>query len=67
MKFDEYPSKIYNANHKVQIDLRDIHEVKPNEIPDVDVIIGGFLVLLFLLQDIEKVLKMKEVEIYFLN
>lgn len=41
-EFDEYPSQIYNANHSVKIDLRDIHDVLPEDVPDVDVIVGGF-------------------------
>lgn len=41
-EFDEYPARIYDLNHKIKTDVRDIHEVEPNEVPDCDVIIGGF-------------------------
>lgn len=41
-EFDEYPAKIYDLNHKVKTDIRDIHLVEPNEVPNCDVIIGGF-------------------------
>lgn len=41
-EFDSYPASIYDLNHKVKTDIRDIHLVEPNEVPDCDVIIGGF-------------------------
>lgn len=41
-EFDEYPAKIYDLNHKVKTDIRDIHKVEPSEVPDCDCIIGGF-------------------------
>lgn len=41
-EFDEYPARIYDLNHKIKTDIRDIHLVEPNEVPNCDVIIGGF-------------------------
>lgn len=42
-EFDEYAADTFEENFKnVKVDRRDIHDVKTNEIPDVDVVIGGF-------------------------
>lgn len=39
---DPYPVKTYELNSKIKVDCRDIHEVKPSEIPDFDVMLAGF-------------------------
>ena len=36
------PSKRLKKNFDLKVDNRDIHDVQPDEIPDVDVIVGGF-------------------------
>lgn len=39
---DPYPVKTFENNFKIKVDNRDICDVKPDEIPDVDIIVGGF-------------------------
>lgn len=42
-EFDKFPAHTFEANFpNIHVDVRDIHEVKNNEVPDVDVIVGGF-------------------------
>lgn len=44
-EFDPYPAKTYELNTKkdnFKVDIRDIHDVQPNEIPDFDVMLAGF-------------------------
>jgi len=41
-EFDSYPAKTFELNHAVKVDVRDIHEVKSDEIPDFDVMLAGF-------------------------
>lgn len=41
-EFDEYPAKTFELNFDIKVDVRDIAKVNSNEIPDVDVIMGGF-------------------------
>lgn len=41
-EFDPYPVKTYELNSKLKVDCRDIHEVKPEQIPDFDVMLAGF-------------------------
>lgn len=41
-EIDPYPVKTYELNSKIKVDCRDIHEVKPSEIPDFDVMLAGF-------------------------
>ncbi len=41
-EFDEYPIKTYEQNFNIKVDNRDINEVKGNEIPDFDIMVGGF-------------------------
>ena len=41
-EFDAYPKQVFEANFDVNVDFRDIHMVEPDDIPDVDVIVGGF-------------------------
>lgn len=41
-EFDPHPVKTFEANFNVNVDCRDIHEVKPTDLPPVDVIMGGF-------------------------
>ncbi|MDT3995988.1 DNA cytosine methyltransferase, partial [Mammaliicoccus fleurettii] len=42
-EFDKYAQLTYKENFiDVHLDERDIHEVKENEVPDSDVIVGGF-------------------------
>ncbi len=41
-EIDEYPVKTYESNFKIKVDNRDINNVKGSEIPDFDVMVGGF-------------------------
>lgn len=41
-EFDPYPVRTYELNSKLKVDCRDIREVKPEEIPDFDVLLAGF-------------------------
>ena len=41
-EIDSYPAKTFEKNFNIKVDCRDIHEVQPDDIPDVDVIAGGF-------------------------
>lgn len=41
-ELDPYPVKTYELNSKIKVDCRDIHDVKPSEIPDFDVMLAGF-------------------------
>ena len=41
-EFDRYPCETFDLNFDVKCDCRDIRDVKPEELPDFDVIMGGF-------------------------
>lgn len=41
-EFDQYAVKTFEANFNLKVDCRDINEVKVSEIPDFDVMLGGF-------------------------
>lgn len=41
-EFDKYPAITFESNFDIKVDVRDISTVNGNEIPDVDVIMGGF-------------------------
>jgi len=41
-EFDRYPVMTYEANFDIKVDCRDIRDVKPEEIPDFDVMLAGF-------------------------
>ena len=41
-EFDKYAVKTYENNFNTQVDCRDIHEVKLEEIPEFDIMVGGF-------------------------
>lgn len=41
-EFDKYATQTYEMNFKNKVDCRDIHEVKIDEIPDFDIMVGGF-------------------------
>ena len=41
-EFDIYPAKTFESNFNINVDTRDIREIKANEIPDFDVMIAGF-------------------------
>jgi DNA (cytosine-5)-methyltransferase 1 len=42
MDFDAPICEVYNANFPLKIDVRDIRELKSDEIPDHDILTGGF-------------------------
>lgn len=41
-EFDKYAVETYEKNFNNKVDCRDIHDVKINEIPDFDIMVGGF-------------------------
>lgn len=41
-EFDPYPAEIFDSNFITKIDLKDIHNVSPTDLPDINCIIGGF-------------------------
>lgn len=41
-EIDNYPTETFELNFEVKVDQRDIQTVKPEELPDVDIIAGGF-------------------------
>lgn len=41
-EFDSYPAKTFEMNYDLKVDVRDIHEVQSEEIPDFDVMLAGF-------------------------
>lgn len=41
-EIDEYPVKTFEKNFSLKVDNRDIHDVKSSDVPDTDVIAGGF-------------------------
>ena len=41
-EFDKYAVETYENNFDTKVDCRDIHEVKVDEIPEFDIMVGGF-------------------------
>ena len=41
-EFDKYAVETYEKNFNTKVDCRDIHDVKLNEIPEFDIMVGGF-------------------------
>ena len=41
-EFDPYPAQTFELNFDLNVDVRDIHEVKCDEIPDFDIMLAGF-------------------------
>lgn len=41
-EFDKYAVETYEKNFENKVDCRDIHDVKINDIPDFDIMVGGF-------------------------
>lgn len=41
-EFDSYPVMTYNENFEIKSDCRNIYDVKPDDFPQVDIIMGGF-------------------------
>lgn len=39
---DKYCTKIYNANFDHKCEIKDVREIEPDQMPDFDVLIGGF-------------------------
>lgn len=53
-EFDPYAAQTYEQNFDLKVDGRDIHEVAPEDVPDVDIFVGGFPVRLFQWRNIVK-------------
>lgn len=41
-EIDQYPTETYELNFDLSVDQRDISDIDPKEVPDCDIIIGGF-------------------------
>lgn len=41
-EFDAYPAETFEQNFDIKVDTRDINEVKAEEIPEHDILVGGF-------------------------
>ncbi|MDO4453186.1 MAG: DNA cytosine methyltransferase [Eubacteriales bacterium] len=41
-EIDKYPAMTYESNFNLKVDVRDINNVKGTEIPDFDIMVGGF-------------------------
>lgn len=41
-EIDSFPAETYENNFDITVDKRDIKEIRPNEIPDFDVLLAGF-------------------------
>lgn len=41
-EFDSFPAKTYELNFNLKVDVRDIHDVKSEEIPSFDIMLAGF-------------------------
>ena len=41
-EFDKYAVETYEKNFNTKVDCRDIHDVKIEEIPEFDIMVGGF-------------------------
>lgn len=39
---DKFCTRIYNSNFDHQCEIKDVRDIKPKELPDFDVLIGGF-------------------------
>lgn len=41
-EIDKYPIETFELNFELKVHNRDIYEVSPDDVPDVDIIAGGF-------------------------
>lgn len=41
-EIDKEPTKTYSANYKINVDCRDINNVKESEVPNFDILLAGF-------------------------
>ena len=41
-EFDVYPAETFELNYDLKVDVRDIHDVKSDDIPEFDVMLAGF-------------------------
>jgi DNA (cytosine-5)-methyltransferase 1 len=53
-EFDKNAVKTYEYNHSVKVDGRDIRNIQSNEIPDFDIMLGGFPCQAFSLAGLQK-------------
>ena len=66
-EFDNFACKTYAENNPdVRLDNRDIHNIKTREVPDADIIMGGFPCQAFSIAGYQKVLLISAV-LCFLN
>lgn len=41
-EIDKYPVETFELNFNLKVDNRDIYDVSPDNVPDIDIIAGGF-------------------------
>ncbi len=41
-EYDKYAAQTYAANNAIEVDKRDVREVRPDDIPDHDILLAGF-------------------------
>ncbi|MBS4761223.1 DNA cytosine methyltransferase [Carnobacteriaceae bacterium zg-ZUI252] len=41
-EIDNYPARTFELNFPIKVDCRDIETVKPEEVPNIDICVGGF-------------------------
>lgn len=66
-EIDEKASITYNINHSILVDNRDIREVEPDDIPNIDVLASGFPCTSFSIAGYRKGFEDKRSEIYSLR
>lgn len=64
-EIDPVPVKTFEENWNLKVDCRDINKVKSDEIPEFDIMLGGFPCQAFSVAGYRKALMMKRVVVCF--